>query len=113
MYCPKVNSAVKQRVCNLCGIYFTSIAAVKRCKAGKGFEEAEYDDEEGSDDEEEQRNNYMEVELVDGENECPALNIFELLQNPTFVEDDDEWIDSIWIIADLYLTMIIIHLIVL
>ena len=90
MYCPKVNSAVKQRVCNLCGIYFTSIAAVKRCKAGKGFEEAEYDDEEGSDDEEEQRNNYTEVELVDGENECPALNIFELLQNPTFVEDDDE-----------------------
>ena len=69
--------------------------------------------EEGSDDEEEQRNNYTEVELVDGENECPALNIFELLQNPTFVEDDDEWIDSIWIIADLYLTMIIIHLIVL
>ena len=34
----------------------------------------------------------MEVELVDGENECPVLNIFELLQNTTFVEDDDVWI---------------------
>ena len=51
MYCPSVKSAVKQRVCNLRGIYFPSIAAVKRYKAGKGCEEAEYDDEEeGSDD---------------------------------------------------------------
>ena len=71
-----------------------SIAAVKQHKAGKGCEEGEYDDEEGSDDgdnyeEEEDRNDDTEVELVDGENECPVLNIFELLQNPTFVEDDD------------------------
>ena len=51
MYCPSPKSAVKQRVCNLRGIYFASIAAVKRDKAGKGCEEAEYDDEEeGSDD---------------------------------------------------------------
>ena len=94
MYCPSVKSAVKQRVCNLYGIYFPSIAAVKQHKAGKGCEEGEYDDEEGSDDgdnyeEEEDRNDDTEVELVDGENECPVLNIFELLQNPTFVEDDD------------------------
>ena len=94
MYCPSVKSAVKQRVCNLRGIYFPSIAAVKRHKAGTGCEEAEYDDEEGSDDgdnyeEEEDRNDDTEVELVDGENECPVLNIFELLQNTTFVEDDD------------------------
>ena len=34
-------------------------------------------------------NGDTEVELMDGENECPVLNIFELLQNPTFVEDDD------------------------
>ena len=46
MYCPSVKSAV-----NLRGIYFPSIAAAKRYKAGKGCEEAEYDDEEeGSDD---------------------------------------------------------------
>ena len=38
---------------------------------------------------EEDRNNDTEVELVDGENEWPVLNIFEFLQNPTFVEDDD------------------------
>ena len=55
------------------------------------------EDKEGSNDgdifeEEEDRNDDTEVELVDGENECPVLNIFELLQNPTFVEDDDVWI---------------------
>ena len=93
MYYPSVKSAVNQRVCNLCEIYFPSIASVKGHKAGKGCE-AEYDDEGGSDDgdnyeEEEDRNDDTEVELVDGENECPVLNIFELLQNPTFVEDDD------------------------
>ena len=94
MYCPIVKSTVKQRLCNLCGIYSPSIAAVKRHKAGKGCEEAEYDDEEGSDDgdnykEEKNRNDETEVELVDGEDECSVLNIFELLPNPTFVEDDD------------------------
>ena len=93
MYCPGVKSAVKQRVCNLCGVYFPSITAVKRHKAGKGCEEAEYDDEEKSDDgdnyeEEEDRNDDMEIEHVDGENQCPVINIFELPQNPTFVEDD-------------------------
>ena len=93
MYYPSVKSAVNQRVCNLCEIYFPSIASVKGHKAGKGCE-AEYDDEGGSDDgdnyeEEEDRNDDTEVEHVDGENECPVLNIFELLQNPTFVEDDD------------------------
>ena len=87
MYCPSLKSVVKQRVCNLCGIYFPSIAAVKRHKTGKGCEEAEYD--EGSDDgdnyeEEEDRNDHAEVELVDGENQNPTF-----LQNPTFVEDDD------------------------
>ena len=97
MYCPSVKSAVKQGVCNLCGIYFPSIAAVKQYKVGQGGEEAEYDDEEGSDDgdnyeEEEDRNNETDVELVHGENECHVLSIFELLQNPTFVEDDDVWI---------------------
>ena len=96
MYCPSVRSAVKQRVCNLCGIYFPSIAAVKRHKAGDGCEEAEYNDKEGSNDgdifeEEEGRNDDTEVEIVDGENECPVVNIFELLQNPIFVEDDDVW----------------------
>ena len=64
-------------------LYFPSIAAVKRYKAGKvvkkGCEEAEYD-EEGSNDgdkyeEEEDRNDETNVELVDGENECPVLNI--------------------------------------
>ena len=50
MHCPSVKLAVKQKVCNLCGIYFPSITAVKQHKAGKGREEAEYDDEEGSDD---------------------------------------------------------------
>ena len=94
MYCPRVKSAVKQRVCNLCEIYFPSIVAVKRHKAGTDCEEAEYDDEEGSDDgdsyeEEEDRNDDTEVELVDEENEFPVLDICELLQNPTFVEDDD------------------------
>ena len=87
MYCPSLKSVVKQRVCNLYGIYFPSIAAVKRHKTGKGCEEAEYD--EGSDDgdnyeEEEDRNDHAEVELVDGENQNPTF-----LQNPTFVEDDD------------------------
>ena len=81
MYCPSVKSAVKQRVYSLCGIYFPSITAVKRHKAGKGCEEAEYDDEEGSVDgdnyeEEGNRNDEAEVELVDGGNECPVLNIF-------------------------------------
>ena len=35
MYCPSVKSAVKQRVCNLCGIYFPSIAAVKQGRVVK------------------------------------------------------------------------------
>ena len=87
MYCPSVKSAFKQGVCNLCGISFPSIAAVKRHKAGKGCEEAEYD--EGSDDgdnheKKEDRNDHTEVELVDGENQDRTF-----LQNPTFVEDDD------------------------
>ena len=34
-------------------------------------------------------NDDTEVELVDGENECPVLIIFELLQNPIFIEDDN------------------------
>ena len=72
MYCPSVKSAVKQRVCNISGIQFPSIVAVKGNKAEKGCEEAEYDDE-GSDngdnyDEEEDRNDDEEVELVDGGN---------------------------------------------
>ena len=82
MYSPSIKSAVKKRVCNLCGIYFPSMAAVhKQHKVGKGCEEAEYDHEEGSNDgdnyeEEEDRNDDTEVELMDGGSECPVLNIF-------------------------------------
>ena len=94
-YCPSVKSAVKQRVCNLCGIYFPSIAAVKRHKAGKGCEEGESDKEAASDDgndyvEEVDRSSDSEAEFMEEEDQCPVLNIFELLQNPTFVEDTEQ-----------------------
>ena len=51
----------------------------KTIQSREGCEEAEYD-EEGSNDgdkyeEEEDRNDETNVELVDGENECPVLNI--------------------------------------
>ena len=95
MYCPSVKSAVKQRVCNLCGIYFPSIAAVKRHKAGKGCEEGESDKEAATDDdndyvEEVDRSSDSEAEFMEEEDQCPVLNIFELLQNPTFVEDTEQ-----------------------
>ena len=81
MYSPSIKLAVKKRECNLCGIYFPSMAAVKQHKVGKGCEEAEYDHEEGGNDgdkyeEEEDRNDDTEVELVNGESECPVLSFF-------------------------------------
>ena len=95
MYCPSVKAAVNQRVCNLCGIYFPSIAATKRHKAGKGCEEGESDKEAASDDdndyvEEVDRSSDSEAEFIEEKDQCTLLNIFELLQNPTFVEDTEQ-----------------------
>ena len=38
MYCPSFKSKVKERVCKDCGIYYPSVAAVKRHRAGNGCE---------------------------------------------------------------------------
>ena len=38
MYCPSIKSNIKDRVCNHFGIYYLSIASVKRHKAGDGCE---------------------------------------------------------------------------
>ena len=38
IYCRSIKSNIKDRVCNDCGIYYPSIAAVKRHIAGDGCE---------------------------------------------------------------------------
>ena len=86
MYCPSVKSKVKDRVCKDCGIYYPSVAAVKRHRAGNGCEnhsdqeqQVQLITEEGEEDEE---------RAIDDE-ECPILNIFAILQNSAFVDDSD------------------------
>ena len=41
MYFPSIKSNIRDRVCNHCGIYCPSIAAVKRHKGGDGCESGE------------------------------------------------------------------------
>ena len=87
MYCPSVKSKMKDRVCKDCGIYYPSVAAVKRHRVGNGCENHSDQEEqeqiitEDGEEEDEER-------AIDDE-ECPILNIFDILQDSAFIDDSD------------------------
>ena len=78
-YCPSLKTKVQQRVCKNCDIYYPSIAALKRhfkfC-SGKELEIGESDGEEEGPEEVEN-------------DEAPVINIFDMLTNSPFIEDEE------------------------
>lgn len=86
-YCPSKQKNLDRRVCPECGIYYPSMAALKRHQKGAGCAgHVDADNEPESD---------SETEVIgaeahaDEDDRAPILNIFELLQNPVFTEDVD------------------------
>ena len=83
-YCPSVKVDVPRRTCNMCEVYYPSIAAKQRHQKAchvEVDEECADDDEVKSDD---------DNSAVLGEDEAPVLNIFELLKLSTFMGIGDE-----------------------
>ena len=90
MYCLSVKFEIKKRVCKKCGMYYPSIAAVKRHRT-TGCTEGEEIDEE---DEAAELEMEEENPTFDEDDDCvPISNIFDIFKNSAFVDldaaDDD------------------------
>ena len=92
LYYPSLKTKVKNRVCKGCDIYYSSIAACK-CHRSHGCKSVleELYEASFSEDGEQDQNDVTVVDDDDDDDDCPpVLNIFELLMNSEFVDDDGE-----------------------
>ena len=93
MYSPTIQIDIPKRTCKDCEEYFTSGAAVKRHRKGNGSAGfLKVDDGNASENEEELN---VEFQRKDVENSAshtaPILNIFEILTQVPFIDDDNWW----------------------
>ena len=91
LYCPNLKTKVKNRACKECDIYSPSIAACKRHRSHgcKSVLEELYEEASFSEEEEHDQNDVIMVDDDDDDDCAPVLNIFELLMNCEFEDDDD------------------------
>ena len=91
-YCPSVKTEVNRRVCKKCHIYHPSIACLKRhqkvCTRGEENEESD-DIRQGGDDEVETMDRDDDISSGQVDDVAPVLNIFDMLQNSAFMDDDE------------------------
>ena len=89
-YCPSVQKNLERLLCPQCGIYYSSIAALKRHQRGAACAYDRKDDECDSGSETE----VIEEEARANEHTALIFNIFKLFRNPAFIEldgnNDDE-----------------------
>ena len=96
LYCPSLKTKVKTRVCKECNIYYPSIAACKhhRSHGWRSVLEELYEEASFSEDVEQDQNDVIMVDDDDDDDDdddcAPVLNIFELLMNSEFMDDDGE-----------------------
>ena len=94
LYCPSMAEKIDQGICKVCHQYWPTQAAMLRHRKGHRKVPVVMEEEEAADGAEEEELTEEEEEASTSNRdeeqslEMPVFNIFELLENPAFVEDD-------------------------